>query len=96
LQHYIGFAIFASTNNQITMKKITLSLVAIIGKLFSFSSSRNASNRQVNNSSEIKFDRRHENNGERWFHVFPTLGESYLGIALFQFELERAKAVAVA
>lgn len=78
------------------MKKITLSLIAIVGKLFSFSTSRQDSKQPVVVSSEIKFDRRYENNGERWFHVFPSIGESYLGIALFQFELERAKVIAVA
>lgn len=78
------------------MKKITLGLVAIIGKLFSFSSFRHDSKQQVKDISEIKFDRRHENNGERWFHVLPEIGESFLGIALFQFEIERAKVVAFA
>ena len=78
------------------MKKHTLSLIAIIGKLFSFSITRHSSKQLANDSLEIKFDRRHENNGERWFHVFPETGQSYLGIALFQFELERARVSAVA
>lgn len=78
------------------MKKITLSFIAIIGKLFSFSSIRHNLKLLANVTSEIKFDRRYENNGERWFHVFPDTGQSYLGIALFQLELERAKVTAVA
>ena len=43
-----------------------------------------------------KTDRRHENNGERWFHSLPETGEGHLAISLYQFELERAKAIAVA
>jgi len=41
-------------------------------------------------------DRRLENNGERWFHSLPETGEGHLAISLYQFELERAKAIAVA
>lgn len=78
------------------MRKITLNFIAIIGKLFSFSSIRSNFKLLANDTSEIKFDRRHENNGERWFHVFPATGQSYLGIALFQLELERIRASAIA
>jgi len=78
------------------MKKINLNFIAIIGKLFSFSSIRRNLKQLANDTSEIKFDRRYENNGERWFHVFPATGQSYLGIALFQLELERVRASDVA
>jgi len=35
-----------------------------------------------------------ENNGERSAHVLPETGEHHLSVMLYQFELERAKALA--
>jgi hypothetical protein len=78
------------------MKKNTLSFIAIIGKLFSFSSIRRNFKQLASGTTEIKFDRRFENNGERWFHIFPDTGEGFLGMALFQLELERARVSAIA
>lgn len=78
------------------MKRITLSFIAIIGKLIPFSSIRHNLKQLGNDTSGITFDRRSENNGERWFHVFPATGHSHLATSLFQLELERARVMAVA
>jgi hypothetical protein len=96
LQQPEVFNRFVSTNNPINMKKIALSLIGIIGKLFSFSTIRHNTKRLLKDSSGINFKRRHENNGERWFHILPETGESFLGSILFQFEVERAKVLALA
>ena len=78
------------------MKKIALGLIGIIAELFAFSNTLHSSQVQRKKISKIKYKKRYVNNGERWFHVLPEFGESYLGIALFQFEIERAKALATA
>ena len=79
------------------MKKITLSLIGIIAKLFAFSVPlKNSEQLLSKDSSGMKRNKRLENNGERWLHILPQSGESFLGFVLFQFELERAKALALA
>ena len=79
------------------MRKITTQIRELYAKLALFINTgiikkRKLSTRLVSANT----DRRHENNGERWFHSLPETGEGHLASSLYQFELERAKAIVVA
>ena len=79
------------------MRKFTTKFTVLFGKLAllnlsGFIKKQKLATRLISS----KTDRRLENNGERWFHSLPETGEGHLAISLYQFELERAKAIAVA
>jgi len=52
--------------------------------------------KQVTPIAIAKADIHYESNGERSTHVYPETGEVYLSTVLYQFEKERAKALAFA
>lgn len=79
------------------MTKITTKITALIRKLALIAFSGFNRKYQLAKSFGTKeCDKRNRNNGERRLHVYPETGEVYLSAALYQFELERARASAVA
>ena len=79
------------------MRKFTTELRELFGRIDLLTLNRfNQKQKLATQLYSSKSDRRHENNGERWFHTLPETGEGHLAISLYQFELERAKAIVVA
>jgi hypothetical protein len=89
----VMYIIFVSTNNYFTMTKIASNFSWLLGKLPLLKSRNKSSIISIVPTNKRKTQ---ENNGERWLHVLPETGESYLAISLYQFELERARALALA
>lgn len=56
----------------------------------------NKKRKQTSVNVTTQISPRSESEGERSSHVLPEIGECNLAIALFQFELERAKLKAIA
>jgi len=79
------------------MTKITRTIAALIRKLALIAlSGFNRKYRFAKNFGAKESDKRNRNKGERRLHVYPETGEVYLSAVLYQFELERARASAVA